>query len=119
MQAVQIGRAELGVLLEQSESLLESAARDQLLTSLADLERSVNMPYVTSAQRIGRAEGRQEGRQEGEVLLLRRLLMRRFGALPEWAEQRLAQATVEQVETWGDRVLEAASLTEVLGRPEG
>jgi hypothetical protein len=39
-----------------------------LLTSLSDLERRVNMPYVTSAQRIGR--------QEGESRLLRRLLVR-------------------------------------------
>ena len=69
------------------------------------------MPYVTSAQRIGR--------QEGESRLLRRLLVRRFGPLPGWAEERLAQASIEQVEEWGDRVLEAASLTEVLGPAEG
>ncbi len=60
---------------------------------------------------------KQAGRQEGEVLLLRRQLIRRFGTLPTWAEERLAQASTEQVETWGDRVLEAASLTEVLGPP--
>jgi len=68
-------------------------------------------------KQAGRLEGRLEGRQEGEVLLLRRLLIRRFGPLPPWAEERLAQASAEQVETWGDRVLEAATLTEVLGPP--
>ena len=62
-------------------------------------------------------EGRQEGRQEGEAALLRRLLVRRFGALPAWAEENLARASIEELETWGDRVLEAATLIEVLGHP--
>jgi hypothetical protein len=59
----------------------------------------------------------QRGIEKGEALLLRRQLMRRFGALPEWAEQRLSQATTVQLETWGDQVLDAATLTEVLGHP--
>lgn len=58
-----------------------------------------------------------EGRQEGEATLLRRLLIRRFGVLPAWAEQWVLQATTEQLETWGDQVLEAATLTGVLGHP--
>ena len=58
-----------------------------------------------------------EGRMEGEATLLRRQLVRRFGALPAWAEQCLAQATTEQLEAWGDQVLDAATLTEVLGHP--
>ena len=62
-------------------------------------------------------EGRQEGRQEGEAALLRRQLIRRFGALPAWAEDQLARASIEELETWGDRVLDAATLTEVLGHP--
>jgi predicted transposase YdaD len=66
---------------------------------------------------IGEKKGRQEGRQEGEAALLRRLLVRRFGALPAWAEENLARASIEELETWGDRVLDAATLTEVLGHP--
>jgi hypothetical protein len=86
---------------------------------LHDLEevRTMLTEQVVDWTRQWKQAGRLEGRQEGEVLLLRRLLMRRFGALPTWAEERLAQASTEQVETWGDRVLEAASLTEVLGSP--
>jgi hypothetical protein len=34
-----------------------------------------------------------------------------------WAEQRVSQATMEQLEAWGDQVLDAATLTEVLGYP--
>ena len=58
-------------------------------------------------------EGRQEGRLEGETLLLQRLLVRRFGPLPAGVVARIAAATVEEIETWGDRVLEARTLDEV------
>jgi hypothetical protein len=58
-------------------------------------------------------EGRQEGRQEGETLLLQRLLARRFGPLPTAVIARIAAASVEEIETWGDRVLDAKSLDEV------
>ncbi|MDR1228072.1 MAG: DUF4351 domain-containing protein, partial [Azoarcus sp.] len=65
----------------------------------------------------GRMEGRMEGRTEGEAAVLARLLARRFGSLPEWARARLRQADAAQLETWADAVLEAASLTDVLGSP--
>ncbi len=39
-------------------------------------------------------EGRMEGRMEGEATLLRRLLVRRFGALPAWADERVARVKV-------------------------
>ena len=58
----------------------------------------------------GVQEGRQEGRQEGEVLLLARQLRKRFGLLPEWADQRLRNAEMEQIERWGERLLEVDSL---------
>ena len=57
---------------------------------------------------------RKEGLQQGESLLLRRLLTRRFGPLPEWAERRLTDAEPAQLERWGERVLEAATLEAVL-----
>ena len=66
----------------------------------------------------GLQEGRQEGLQEGartEVLaVLRRLLEKRFGAMPAWAEDRLASLTVSQLEELSVAVLEAPSLEELL-----
>jgi hypothetical protein len=58
-----------------------------------------------------------EGRVEGEASVLSRLLARRFGPLPEWALARLRQADAAQLEVWTDKVLDAASLTGVLGAP--
>jgi hypothetical protein len=63
----------------------------------------------------GKQEGLQEGMQQGEGLLLRRQLQRRFGVLPETIDTRLSQASLAQLETWGDRVLDAKSLNEVFG----
>jgi hypothetical protein len=46
--------------------------------------------------------------------LLGRLLERRFGPLPPWAQQQLTAADLASLETWGLRLLEATSLEEVL-----
>jgi hypothetical protein len=62
----------------------------------------------------GRQEGEQKGRQEGEAALLRRLLERRFGVLPDWARDRIAAADSAALEEWGLRVLDAGSLDDVL-----
>jgi hypothetical protein len=62
----------------------------------------------------GRQEGEQKGRQEGEAALLLRLLERRFEALPSWARDRIAAADTLALEEWGLRVLDAASLDDVL-----
>jgi hypothetical protein len=63
-----------------------------------------------------REEGMHQGMRQGEGALLRRLLARRFGPLPSWAEARLAAAEPEQLERWGDRMLDpgAHSLETVL-----
>jgi hypothetical protein len=47
--------------------------------------------------------------------LLLRQLQRRFGALPGWATDRVRAADSAMIEDWSLRVLDAASLEEVLG----
>ena len=71
------------------------------------------MPYITSFERIGIEKGLQQGLQQGEVIMLKRLLTRWFGPLPTWAEQRLEQASLQELEGWADRVLEAQRLEDV------
>ena len=63
----------------------------------------------------GMQQGIQQGMQQGEALLLQRQLTRRFGALSATQLASIAAATPTQLETWGDRVLEAKSLDEVFG----
>ena len=66
------------------------------------------------AEQRGRQEGEQKGRQEGEAAILRRLLERRFGALPDWARDRIAAADTAALAEWGLRGLDAGSLDDVL-----
>jgi predicted transposase YdaD len=61
----------------------------------------------------GWTEGEAKGRTEGEARLLRKQLVRRFGPLPAWAAAKLAGAEPAQLEAWGERVLEAATLEAV------
>jgi len=73
---------------------------------------------MTAGQQLieqSRQEGRQEGLRQGECAVLLRQLRRRFGdAVNTEIEQRIATAPVEQIGIWTDRVLSAATLTELL-----
>jgi predicted transposase/invertase (TIGR01784 family) len=44
---------------------LPEALEKIFIEDLRDYEKEKKMPYITSAERIGRKEGRKEGRQEG------------------------------------------------------
>ena len=60
-------------------------------------------------------EGRQEGRQEGEVGLLLRQLERKFGPLDAVVRERITGADAERLLVWGERVLTADRLEDVIG----
>lgn len=57
----------------------------------------------------------EEGLTKGKTKALIRLLARRFGPLPDWVAQRAEGASIEQLDTWFDRALDAATLAEVFG----
>ncbi len=83
----------------------------------ADAEEEI----VTLADRL-REEGRIKGEQRAELrgeqrqrrILLKQLTLR-FGVLPEAVEDRVNAAGMDQLEIWSERVLTAATLTEMLG----
>jgi len=63
----------------------------------------------------GKAEGEAKGKAEGKAEVIQRLLARRFGPLPCWAEQRIAAAPAEQLDAWLDALLEADSVAALIG----
>ncbi len=83
------------------------------------------MQYVTSVERKGEERGRlagiqigrQEGEKEGEAKMLTRQLQRRFGDLPPWASQKIANADLSTLEEWSLRILDATTLESVLADP--
>ena len=63
----------------------------------------------------GVQQGVQQGIQQGIQQMLLRQVRRRFGVeVDPHVEQRIATASVEQIETWSERVLTAATLAELL-----
>ena len=79
---------------------------------------------METAENRGRLEGREEGLEEGLVkghleggaALLAHQLVRRFGPLPENFRAMLQNADEDTLLLWGDRVLAAACLDEVLAK---
>ncbi len=57
------------------------------------------------------------GRKEGERTTLLRQLRARFGELPAAAVARIEGAGVDLLERWGERVLSAKTLHELLDQP--
>ncbi len=68
---------------------------------------------VASAIATGAEKNIEKGRVEGESRLLTRLLERRFGALPQWATEKLTRATEQELNAWSDAILTAPSLEAV------
>jgi flagellar biosynthesis/type III secretory pathway protein FliH len=63
----------------------------------------------------GLEQGVKQGLEQGERKVLLRQLRRRFGAEVDGEiERRVATVAVEQIEVWAERVLSAATLTELL-----
>ena len=61
-----------------------------------------------------RQEGWQQGKIEGKAALLQQLLTKRFGPLSKQTQLRLTSASLEQLELWADRILDAPTLSSVL-----
>jgi hypothetical protein len=64
--------------------------------------------YMSTADML-----RAEGEAKGVAKTLVRLLTRKFGPVPDAVRERIDTATLEQLETWSDRVLDASTADEV------
>jgi predicted transposase YdaD len=91
---------------------LEVAVQEEARNMLS-IDLSENKVLGPAYQR-GLQEGREEGRQEGQIDMLRGQIERKFGALPSWAEQHLAQCSGPALKQIALRVVEAESLEDLL-----
>ncbi len=71
------------------------------------------MRYVTSIERLGHERGLEQGILQGEASVIKRQLTRRFERLPKWVEERLENASRDELEGWADRVIDAKALEDV------
>jgi predicted transposase YdaD len=64
----------------------------------------------------GIQEGLQQGMQQEGRSILHRLIEKRFGPLPAWAEDRLTQLSVAELEDLSLRVIDAKAMDELFDR---
>jgi predicted transposase YdaD len=83
-----------------------------MITHLTPLEETRAYQEIFAE---GKTEGKTEGKAEGKADTLQRQLHRRFGAVPDWAEQRIAAASTEQLDAWLDGIFDADSVAGLLG----
>ncbi len=60
-------------------------------------------------------QGLQKGLQKGKATLLLKQVECKFGVVDEATRQRITAATSKQLERWGERILTAITLEEMLG----
>ena len=70
---------------------------------------------LAAGEVLGREKGFAEGEAKGEAKSLVRLLVKRFGPLPAPVVTQIAARTIEQLDRWIDRVLDAPTLEAVFG----
>jgi hypothetical protein len=92
----------------------------QFKQELHKLEEEMDMPYITSVERLAREEGKiegkalgkAEGKAEGGAAILVKLLVKRFGELPAELEREIRGLTPEQQSMFAESVLGFGSLEE-------
>lgn len=67
-----------------------------------------------SQLRNAQQEGIKQGELIGETKLLHKVLTKRFGELPEWAEVKISKANSDQIESWAEQIFTAESLEDLL-----
>ncbi|MFB9146996.1 hypothetical protein ACFFU2_10765 [Halomonas alkalicola] len=84
---------------------------------MARFEEEVQMPYVTSFERIAAKRGFQRGFQLGRVIgraeMLLKLLTVKFGELPPDIVSKVSHSGLEEQELWVEHILTADSLDEI------
>jgi hypothetical protein len=101
--------------MAEAKQSLEEISSDPDLRAIAyKRETALRGYYHTLAAE--REESEAKGRVEGLRDTLGRLLIKRFGELPDWATDRISHADQSQLETYLDDVITAQSLDDVLRR---
>jgi len=97
------------------EAFLERELGPQAKDSIVTVGEQLIQQGVQQGIQQGVQQGIQQGVQQGERGVLLRLLRRRFGAeVTTDIEQRIADATPQQVERWIDGTLSAPTLADLL-----
>jgi hypothetical protein len=83
-----------------------------------EIEKAPVLNSLLDHKVLGREfkKGLEQGEARGEAKMLHLLLEHRFKKLPKWVADKLATATPDQLEEWGERFAEAKSLAAIFGQ---
>ena len=101
--------------LSQTMDIDQSVVHDLVQENIPPNKEDLVMTIAEQWKQQGRMEGRMEGRLEGRNDILNRLLTKRFGhdILDIRMQERLRNATPEQLDRWAERILDAGTVEEV------
>ena len=88
---------------------LPEELEQQLWLEIETIEGENKMRYVTSVER----HAVKRGMTKGEATILQRLLIKKFGPLPEETQCCLRTATLDQLDLWAERLLDAPTLSAI------
>ena len=94
---------------------------DFIMASLSEAARSAleklmsaqGYQYQSEFAKKYVGEGLERGREQGLRDILLRLLVQRFGSVPESTRERVEQAKLDELDRWLDNVIPAATLADV------
>ena len=111
IRATLMRKPNYSILLPQIDDLQE------IKVMLADRLEEWAHGYMAEGKQEGLQEGLQKGElkglQQGEMLALQRLLAKRFGVIPVETVALLSHASLEDIERWFDRAIDAKELSAV------
>ena len=75
------------------------------------------LEIMAESRAEGMAQGLSQGISRGKADLLLRLMRRRFDNIPPAIEQRVLMAEADDLDRWGEAVLDASTIDDVLSTP--
>ena len=84
-----------------------------LRTRIEEWQETLLKSGIEQGIEQGIEKGKVEGKIEGEQKMLVKIAQHRFGTLPPQYLQKIEQATNEQLEQWGIKILDAKSLDDI------
>jgi predicted transposase YdaD len=100
--------------LRKSQNIVAEEVKRIMQLTREDL---IDIPIISDAILLSEEMAEERGEKKGEASMLSTMLEARFGALPEWAKAKIAEAETDTLVSWGLRLIEAKSLEEIF-QPE-
>lgn len=113
IRATLMRRSNYTIVLPEVQNLKE--LKMALAERMVEWAEGYKAQGVQQGVQQGMQAGVQEGRRAEAVAMLERVLIRRFGEVPESVKQRIQGVSADIIETWFDRALDAPSLASVFG----